>query len=191
MKTRNGFVSNSSSSSFIVKVKKPFLSVFEVADYMISCRGWKNDDETRSKIKEMIFKGMDINTSLMFPTCNYSTYIVKQGDRFYISTCNNHDFPMLKYQRRDPEDFGYDDDACRFVHMNMTNHTFYRLMDGKIGRPKEYEGYELDYCQKMDKKRVRCGGEIWWIQNGDKMEKQCTVCGKVYKDKKRVKTFES
>jgi len=41
MKIRTGFVSNSSSSSFCIKAEG---SIFELAQEMVLCREWKNDE---------------------------------------------------------------------------------------------------------------------------------------------------
>jgi len=89
MKIRKGFVSNSSSSSFILS-KDSYESVFDLAKTMIPAREWDSDKELIKKIEEAEIKGMDPNTSITFGSCNYETYIVKYKDYYLISTCNNH-----------------------------------------------------------------------------------------------------
>ena len=89
MKTRQGFVSNSSSSSFILS-KDSYDSVFDLAKEMIPARDWESDNDLIKKIEEAEIRGMDPNTSISFNSCNYETYIVKYKDYYLISTCNNH-----------------------------------------------------------------------------------------------------
>ena len=90
MKVRQGFVSNSSSSSFIIR-QESYDSVFDLAKTMIPAREWEESDpDLIKKIEEAEIKGMDPNTSLSFGSCNYETYIVKHKDYYLVSTCNNH-----------------------------------------------------------------------------------------------------
>jgi len=93
MKTRQGFVSNSSSSSFIVS-NKEYSSVFDLAKAMIPARDWEDDQALIRKIEESEIKGMDPNTGVSFNSCNYETYITKYQDYYLVSTCNNHDWDI-------------------------------------------------------------------------------------------------
>jgi len=86
MKYRSGFVSNSSSSSFVSYAD----SAFDIAKQMIPLREWKNDDRLL-EILDAIREEIDCD-SIMFSSCNYDTYIAKMGDKFIIHTCNNHSF---------------------------------------------------------------------------------------------------
>jgi len=89
MKIRKSFVSNSSSSSFIIN-KNSYESVFDLAKEMIPAREWDTDKELIKIIEEAEIKGMDPDTSVSFGSCNYETYIVKYKDYYLVSTCNNH-----------------------------------------------------------------------------------------------------
>jgi hypothetical protein len=99
MKIRQGFVSNSSSSSFVIS-SDAYDSVFDVALAMIPHRDWGHQDrKLMAKIRKAMGKGgkkntqtEDPNTSISFPTCNFDTYIVKKGEYYLISTCHNHPF---------------------------------------------------------------------------------------------------
>jgi hypothetical protein len=92
MKTRNGFISNSSTSSFIIKTSD-YESVFDIAIKMVPVRGFDVDDKNLiKKIYEYEAKGFSKNHPIAFTTVNYDTFIIR-GDKYYfVSTCNNHCF---------------------------------------------------------------------------------------------------
>lgn len=88
MKIRNGFVSNSSSSSFIIKKDNDIKNVFDLARIMIP------KVEYKPQIKEVLERlntGKDPNTSVRFYSCNYDTYIKNYGNYLLVKTCNNED----------------------------------------------------------------------------------------------------
>jgi len=99
MKRRDGFVSNSSSSSFILGSHK---TVLQYAIDMVPYREWENIDcelieQLRSLQDDPTWND---NAPIMFNSCNYDTLIARLGDHVYISTCNNHQF----YNAFDHED---------------------------------------------------------------------------------------
>jgi len=105
MKTRNGFVSNSSSSSFIISNEK-FKTVRSLAKYMIKKKieensYYKEDDDSdfinfdKLYIKRLM--DIDKNQTVSFPSCNYDTYIRKVGDQYLVATCNNTDWDLYEY----------------------------------------------------------------------------------------------
>ena len=103
MKIRNGFVSNSSSSSFIISDKK-FPTVRSLATYMIKqkikeSRFNREEDEYINYDKEYMnnLHNVDENYPVSFPSCNYDTYIRKVGDCYLVATCNNTDWNLYSY----------------------------------------------------------------------------------------------
>lgn len=99
MRTRSGFVSNSSTSSFIVQADGVYKTVFDLARDMIPLREW-NVDEDLSNLQKHLDQGVDPNTPLSFRTCNYQTYIAPvtvDGKLYFaVATCNNHDWSEIK-----------------------------------------------------------------------------------------------
>lgn len=93
MKTRTGFVSNSSSSSFIISAKK-FPTVFSLAKHMISKRGWENDKALIQAMRVAEDQGMSPDTPVSFETVNEETYIVREDDVYLVATCHNIDFEL-------------------------------------------------------------------------------------------------
>jgi hypothetical protein len=89
MKIRNGFVSNSSSSSFVLKKNDIFPNSYSLAASMIKIREWENDDELIKFLFNKIEKG-ETYKNISFRSCNYDTYIIEEGDYLFCETCNNH-----------------------------------------------------------------------------------------------------
>lgn len=89
MKIRQGFISNSSSSSFIVKRDGIFPDVFSVALSMVPLRDWDTDCETLRRIHE---SKRDRNTNICFKSCNHDTFILSTENYILVMTSNNHPF---------------------------------------------------------------------------------------------------
>jgi len=119
MKIRSGFVSNSSSSSFIVS-SEHFPTVRDLAIYMLRgqvrekryyeedekyAEGLVDDEDCLEikieEIEDTLFikrlKNLDENQSISFPSINEDTYIRKVGDQYFVSTCNNTDWELWEY----------------------------------------------------------------------------------------------
>jgi hypothetical protein len=106
MKTRMGFVSNSSSSSFIINAKE-YKNIYDLAIAMILCKNDYDDNDEADTYNESLIqkikvakkdKLLDSETGIFFHTCNYDTYIQPIGNYFYVSTCNNCDWSEIKGQ---------------------------------------------------------------------------------------------
>ena len=107
MKIRSGFVSNSSSSSFIIS-DDHFPTVRDLAIYMINKMSEDYGDydqiepneEGTTNVYDIYIerlKNIDENQTVSFPSCNYDTYIRKVGDQYFVSTCNNTDWDLYEY----------------------------------------------------------------------------------------------
>lgn len=168
MKIRNGFVSNSSSSSFVVKVGKPFNTALELANHMIPFREWDCDQELVNKVNKLIQKCPE-TPAVCFKSCNYDTFIAKMGDVFLVQTCHNHDWDLSQYSAPCPSEYYnyFGDDSFYNLEHSMD---FLHLDYDVIGRPahwretKNFE-YECPKCHHWghhwiigeDIKCPRCG----------------------------------
>jgi len=153
MKVRNGFVSNSSSSSFIVHGVSSTMEVFKLmiplvkedyCSYEDGKRAWKKTHGEKVKAFKKS-RGEDFNGGILIPfTCNYETFIypVKDG-KCYVETCNNHPWQdVLNAQEVDSEHKHYTDDKTMFV--NVTTN--------EITTSKEYEDKLSEYYRKQSEK---------------------------------------
>lgn len=98
MKIRVGFVSNSSSSSFIIS-REAYPNVFSLAKHMLEIRNSEHDSWQKSellKIKKAETKGLNKDIAVSFSTCNYDTYIIPKPQHYLVSTCNNHVWSPLR-----------------------------------------------------------------------------------------------
>lgn len=122
MKIRCGFVSNSSSSSFVVSTTD-YKDVKSLAIKMMRIRNedWIDDHELaeltqrhtetqdpallkeikenlkyiighNQELTDLINSTIDPDTPITFRTTNYDTFIVKLDNYLLVSTCNNHDW---------------------------------------------------------------------------------------------------
>ena len=105
MKTRRGFVSNSSSSSFVISAEH-FPNVFALAKHMISKREWEKvpwtigDKALKQRVRIAEDQGMDPDTPICFNTTNEETYIIREDDIFLVATCHNTDFDLYDAEIR-------------------------------------------------------------------------------------------
>jgi hypothetical protein len=105
MKIRNGFVSNSSSSSFIIRVSDEFPTVKSAAEYIIGCC----DNETETELENLnTLSNPDL--PVFFNTWGDDTYIRKDGNFIIIQTSQNLDVDRLYEncitKKELPEGFG-------------------------------------------------------------------------------------
>lgn len=161
MKTREGFVSNSSSSSFILKVGEPFDTIKELAKYMIQKREWDSDAETIKKLELC-----PDNKNVTFKSCNYDTFIAKIDDYFLIETCHNHywdldDFRCQTYPKEFFDKYG-DDSFYELPHI-VDFHSVEHNVEGRVARWDS----KNKFCEK-------CYNE-YWIVGGKKICLTCNI----------------
>lgn len=142
MKVRNGFVSNSSSSSFIVHcdgMKSP--STAQVAFDMLSVVADEHTDYgwelARNEIEALDW--LRNNPSYDLPicisqTCNYPTFIFRDADGdIKIDTCHNHDWSLV-------DGLEYDGNGDLDIERSgVSDHDYLDLADMAV---KSYEDYD-------------------------------------------------
>ena len=180
MKTRTGFVSNSSSSSFVLEVGKPFNTPLEVAKYMVPKRESDNDADLVKKIERTIQKCPDL-TPVCFKSCNYDTFIVKMDKYFLVQTCHNHNWDIEQWRVSAPAEYYsyYGDDSFfdipsgfEFFHLDYD-------VKGKVADWNDTRGGN-SFCDK-------CYNDFWWI--GDALK--CPKCGESFEEQKKRKKNEN
>lgn len=208
MKIRNGFVSNSSSSSFIISTKD-FENVRSLATYMINKKieeyeeyrdnGEDVDNFDKTLIERL--QNIDENQNVSFPSCNYDTYIRKVGNYYLVATCNNTDWDLDEYNTRINSDIkeellkirdtytkGSDDyeviddlieNGDRYYEFSSFGRDFYDLN-------KEIIGIETwEYCPNHEEK---WGHNIW---DTLKYGKICLDCSPYLKRKEKLENINN
>jgi len=205
MKIRSGFVSNSSSSSFIIS-DKSFKSVRDLATYMINVKyeqyidnDMKNKEYDAYSITEYnsyinILKNIDENQAITFQSCNYDTYIKKVADRYLVSTCNNEDWELYEYNTK------LSDDAIselRIIQQNYkVNSDDWNTIEYLTKYENDFDAFDNDYYS-LDFKIVgkesstycpKCkkNGDYYDMWNTKKHGLICLVCNPIYKRKDKL-----
>ena len=160
MKTRVGFVSNSSSSSFILAGS----NTINLAREMLKCKE-HNPDVQLAKFDRLVEANKDfISTSIpiRFKSCNYDTFIRNDKDLLIINTCHNEDWnPALSqyHMVSSSSDENYPDDETTY-YWSIEHDLFLKEVPYNLLK----EINEFDYCKKhytstcyiFDKNTIGC-----------------------------------
>lgn len=161
MKIRSGFVSNSSSSSFIVNTSDTGklaldmlkIQINEWKGYIENARNDRFNTERREHLRilekymKRLEKYIEDNQGkpifIHFPSCNYDTYIMPTEDgRCYVATCNNTDWEdaINSSNSIDVED-NPTEDSVKFYKL-LKESVFY---SAKFNQPVIYPYYPKDF----------------------------------------------
>jgi len=152
-------------------------------------------DEANEEYEKYIqlLKNIDENQAVSFPSCNEDTYIKKVADCYLISTCNNTDWKLGKYNKKLTENataelkklkklYNKGSDSRRNIkyvlkyqdEFSEFGNDYYALNTGIIG----VETYEQ--CSI-------CKHEYIW--NTQKYGKICLKCSPLLKRKEKLETI--
>ena len=205
MKIRNGFVSNSSSSSFIIS-NNNFESLRDLATHMIDSKydeymnntgRDKQYDKYRIKEHDLYLNGLkniDKNQAITFHSCNYDTYIKKVADCYLVSTSNNEDWDLWQFTTKLTDDakselrillqkYKEDDDEwCSITSLLDDDSEFYSFDNDYYSLDYQLLGKEsYEYCPICYKK-----GDFNYMWETKKHGIICPVCNTVYKRKDKL-----
>jgi hypothetical protein len=129
VKIRTGFVSNSSSSSFVIATDK---SIVDVAFAMVPAREWGDRDAIlQEKLLTLSCCGKiyDPNTPLAFKSCNFNTFMMKFEGLIFVESCNNHPwYDFVDYRMATDEDLvliGQSDRDFDYFKLQNLGYYFY------------------------------------------------------------------
>ena len=208
MKIRNGFVSNSSSSSFIISAEH-FPTLRDLATYMINRQigdqeyeessddGWSKEyiEQNKKYIKRL--NKLDENQSVSFPSCNYDTYIKRVGDCYLVATCNNTDWDLWGYTtgltdnakealKTLYDSFAKNSKERDYIQeiLDSTCEEFYHIGKNYYDLNMEILGVTTyDDCPNRDKNNYEYDHYLW---NTVKWGKICPKCNPVFKRKDKL-----
>jgi len=178
MKIRSGFVSNSSSSSFVVNAKSSmevYLKMIgvvyeEYKDYDDGAWWKQHHEENVMRFDES--HDDTFNEGIIIPfTCNFETYIFPaQNGQCYVETCNNHPWESVLPDMFEDEskDKHYEDGKTPFVNVSTGERTTAKKFHDNLYK-------KLFEKLNVKKEDVSCGFKIGLYMTNDECDQLNTL----------------
>jgi len=170
MKLRTGFVSNSSSSSYLINIfNKNTLSIISKDMLKTVISDWEMHGLNRSeRWMDNLNKALKMKAvksgllGITFPSTKEDTYIIQKKKGIYISTCRNHNWDMLDGV------LNYGEDNNK-IYKLLKDQYFYNIKNEPMH---SYEFYDENYEAKCPKCNFYSG---FYVIN-QKGKKLCSFC---------------
>jgi len=162
MKHRQGFVSNSSSSSFVIKTDSPFQLAADMLKVVYDEWSGYNDGDVEIQKLDKAFTryGIHLNNlcdklpkgcdGIVLPSTNYDTYILFEDKEYtdasecFVYTCNNHDWEHeLEYSL-----LNFSEQAEGLLHRLVSKCYFYDVHNGMVLHYPIYSDYICPKCKE-------------------------------------------
>ena len=167
MKTRNGFVSNSSSSCYIIREDIGSIARNMLDIVILDFSEWDNESPSQRRRDQELYNTwrQNLETSLengiiannavgvTFPSCNYDTYIVMVDGVCYITTANNHTWDI------NAPNSEYNDNENELIHDMFEGRFVFNLRNGLIHTMREYDFGDEKKLEGLI--CAKCGRDIW------------------------------
>jgi len=168
MKKRKGFVSNSSSQSFILKGKL----ISNVARSMLNTvvEDWLSyDDRDENRKSQKLYKKWKKNLEdglknskvkngkigITLPSTNYETYIFKKDKDVYVSTANNHQWNYSEMGVATHPGDGADGGADDLIHKYIGEQNYFNVRNGLVHSKNKWERGD-NFSDKTKEKCFNC-----------------------------------